>query len=382
MYRMFEDNYMWSQAVLRMAFAGSSIGEIFNAYPELKDAATDYDNEAWFRVWHDLGERLVADGTSYLESGWEVSAHDTLYRGCLNLQWAIAFMDHDDQRRHDVHRTSVDIFKQVAGLVGVEYVEVPYEDSSYPALFIPAEGGSAAHPDGMPAIFHMPGWDSTKEQGYTFAREMARRGIATLLVDAPGIGEAVLFRGMVNRYDYDVAGTAAFDYLAGRGDVDAKRIAAVGASMGGYRSARTAAFEHRLAGAVAWGAIWDYYAVWDKRLQESERAPLPTPHAHAFHVMGATDTADLRAKLEPFKLEDVAHQIKVPFLTLHGELDAQIPVEQAYKLHEAISSEDKTLMIFTKETGGTAHCQNDNRILAIRAVGDWLYDRLVRTHTG
>jgi hypothetical protein len=34
------------------------------------------------------------------------------------------------------------------------------------------------------------------------------------------------------------------------------------------------------------------------------------------------------------------------------------------------------LRIFTSEEGGSAHCQNDNRVLAHEEIGDWLMDVL------
>ncbi len=182
---------------------------------------------------------------------------------------------------------------------------------------------------------------------------------------------------MVNRYDYEVPGTAAFDYLAGRPDMDARRIAVVGASLGGYRAGRVAAFEHRLAGAVAWGAVWDYRKVWSVR-RSSAHGPVPTPQAHALFVMGARDFDDVAAKLDPWHLDEVAHQIRCPLLVLHGQDDAQISVDDAHRMYEAAGSAQKELKVFTAAEGGAAHCQNDNRQLAHDYIGDWLVDVLVR----
>ena len=99
-----------------------------------------------------------------------------------------------------------------------------------------------------------------------FAAVLAERGFNVLLVDGPGVGEAVLFRGLVNRPDEERGQSADFEYLAGRPDVDTARIALVGLSLGGYRASRVAAFEHRFAACVAWGAIWDWGAIWEQRL--------------------------------------------------------------------------------------------------------------------
>jgi alpha-beta hydrolase superfamily lysophospholipase len=225
-------------------------------------------------------------------------------------------------------------------------------------------------------VFYLPGWDSTKEQGIEFGLALAERGFNALLVDWPGMGEAVLLRGMVNRYDEEVPGKAAVDYLTSRPDVDPQRIVVVGASMGGYRASRVAAFEQRLAGAVAWGAVWDYGAAQARR-RVTPQGAVSTPPAHAMYVMGAKTEDELVEKLSRFKLEGVAGQITCPFLVMHGEQDAQLSIDEAYALYGAAGSPHKELKVFTDAEGGSFHCQNDNRILAHEYIGDWLEDVIV-----
>jgi dipeptidyl aminopeptidase/acylaminoacyl peptidase len=80
---------------------------------------------------------------------------------------------------------------------------------------------------------------------------LANRGYHTLAIDGPGQGEALRLRNIPSRYDYEVPGTAAFDYVASRADVDAKRVGVMAFSLGGYYTPRMAAFEKRYAAAVA-----------------------------------------------------------------------------------------------------------------------------------
>ncbi|HEY7066851.1 MAG TPA: prolyl oligopeptidase family serine peptidase [Chloroflexota bacterium] len=374
MYYFFADNYMWSQAVLRALFTGANPGEVLQVVEALQDAAADYDAEAWYAAWRAQGERLLERAEREAADEHRISARESFLRASCYLQWAIPFTDHEDPRRREVHTRSLDAFGRYAALnePPIERVEVPYEGTTFPAWFVPAAGAGP-----KPAVYYLPGWDSTKEQGIELALALRPRGFHTLLCDGPGIGEAVLFRGMVNRHDYEVPGAAAFDYLASRPDVDAGRIAVVGASMGGYRAGRVAAFEHRLAAAVVWGAVWDYRKVWAMR-RSSARGPVPTPQAHALFVMGARDFDEVGAKLEAWHLSEVAQQIQCPLLLLHGHDDAQIAVEDAYRMYEAAGSAQKELKVFTAEEGGAAHCQNDNRQLAHDYLGDWLVDTLLR----
>jgi alpha-beta hydrolase superfamily lysophospholipase len=375
MFRFFPNNYMWSQAVLRLLFTGGAPGEALKGASELVQAAETYDNEAWFRVWRDLGDQLYQRARLQERDQHPISARSSFLRACSYYQWSTGFMDHHDQRRRDVHQRSLEAFGRYAELSEprIEHVEVPYEGASYPAWFVPGRGAEAR----KLTVFYLPGWDSTKEQGVEFGVALSERGYNALLVDWPGMGEAVLLRGMVNRYDEEVPGAAAVDYLLTRPDVDPARIVVVGASMGGYRASRVAAFEKRLAAAVAWGAVWDYGAAQARRRAVPQGA-VSTPPAHAMYVMGAATEQELIDKLSRFKLEEVAGQIACPFLVLHGEKDAQLSLDEAYALYNGAGSPQKELKVFTEAEGGSFHCQNDNRELAHEYIGDWLEDTLNR----
>jgi dienelactone hydrolase len=376
LFYFFPGNHMWSQALLRIMFTGGSIGEVGQALPALQAAAGAADADVWLRTWQEIGERLWRRAEGELAAGHRLSARGSFLRSATYLQWAVPFVDHAREDRHALHRRSVDAFGRFAALSDppIERVEVPYEGTSFPAWYVPPAGATRA--DRSPAAIYLPGWDSTKEQGILFAFEAARRGVGVLLCDGPGIGEAVLFRGLPNRYDYEVPGGAALDYLANRGDVDPDRIAAVGTSMGGYRVGRFAAFEPRLAGAVAWGAIWDFGAIW-RRNQAKPGSSLPTTQSHALHVMGLDSFEAVAREMERWTLDGVADRIRCPLLILHGADDVQIPLSDAQLLYETASSGTKELKVFTAEEGGSAHCQNDNRALAHDYIGDWLRDVLI-----
>ena len=77
------------------------------------------------------------------------------------------------------------------------------------------------------------GLDNCKEMSILFAGlEFSRRGFNTLSIDGPGQGESLRLRKIHSRYDYEVAGTAAYNYVASRADVDPKRVAVMAYSFG------------------------------------------------------------------------------------------------------------------------------------------------------
>jgi len=372
MFQFFPENFMWSQALNRCLFSGGAFGEISKAAGLLAESANSYDNDHWFEVLYGFGGQLRVRAEQQRAAGHNISARGSNLRGASYYQWSIAFMEHDDPRHEEAYSRSIETFGAFATLATppIERVEVPYEGASFPAWFIPARGEEAR----APGIVYLPGWDSTKEQGIMFALAVRERGFSTLLCDSPGVGEAVT-RGLVNRHDYEVPAGAAFDYMASRSDVDVDRIAIVGLSLGGYRVARTVAFDKRFAAAVAWGAIWDFQKTW-AGFRDNPRGNVPTPTAHALAVMGAETLDEVWEKLSDWNLSGVAEKIECPFLILHGEHDALVPNEDAERMYAEAGSSIKELRVFTAAEGGSAHCQNDNRLLAHDYIGDWLSDLL------
>ena len=148
--------------------------------------------------------------------------------------------------------------------------------------------------------------------------------------------------------------TPVYEYLASRREFDAKRIGVMALSLGGYYAPRAASLEPRYAACVAWGAQWDYYATWDKRIKALKEAALPVPAEHLLWATGTETYEQALSKLEGFKSGDVAGKVTVPFLLMHGEEDAQVSRADADKLFAAIASKDKTMRVFTAAEGGAA----------------------------
>src|SRR4051812_50146825 len=102
---------------------------------------------------------------------------------------------------------------------------------------------------------------------FSGGRGSPRRGTNTLCLDGPGMGEMRRMRDMPSRYDYEVPGTAALEYLLKRPEVDGKRVAIMGYSFGGYYSSRIAAFGKRYAACIALSALhWDLSA-WQQKIK-------------------------------------------------------------------------------------------------------------------
>src|SRR5437667_219483 len=136
--------------------------------------------------------------------------------------------------------------------------------------------------------------DAWQEEWCAMARrlEFARRGFHTLAIDGPGQGESLRLRGLYARHDYEVPGTAAYEYVARRREVDPRKVVIMGYSFGGYYASRIAAFEKRYCAGVAMSALhWDL-AGWQrevKRRHETDPRTTPQSTFHFRWIMGAED---------------------------------------------------------------------------------------------
>jgi pimeloyl-ACP methyl ester carboxylesterase len=375
----FPESYRWSASIMGMisssAYGAADIGEIDRAGRELRAGVGD--DHLWFDVWTRTAERVIRRGEEAMAAGHRLTAAGAFLRACTYDQMAERFRWDKDDATAEAFARGVDSFHRYAELTDrprIEVVEVPYEDGHLPAYFVPAE---PAGPGRRPCLVFFDGLDITKE--LQFSRgvpDLIRRGISCLVVDGPGTGESIRFRGYHLRPDYEVAGTAALDYLLGRDDVDPERIGVMGLSLGGYYAPRCAAMDDRFRACVAWGAIWDYRETWRRRIDRDMKLSLSVPGHHIQWVLGVESYVDALERLAEYRLDGVVQRMSAAFLVTHGEQDEQIPLADAQHLYDACGSPDKTLRVFTEAEGGAQHCQRDYPSHGRAVIFDWLADRL------
>lgn len=369
-------NMVWSNAILvtkgMAPYGAVALGEIDQVCEKLR--ARQSEPHAWWEEWSAMGARLEKRADAAEAAGHRMSAGNFYLRAGMYYFTAERFIQPGPDKR-EMGRIAIDC--QTKGILrrypNVARVEVPFEGASLPAFFMKAQNTAAAR---APTIVVFNGMDNCKEMSVIFAGlEFAKRGMHTLAIDGPGQGETLRFRGIHSRYDYEVPGTAAYDYVAQRADVDPARVVIMGYSFGGYYSGRIAAFEHRYAAGVAMTALhWDL-AAWQIRIREKAQQDGAKVAQSNFQFQWVVGAADADAAIEVakrFTLKDVAGQIRMPFLITHGANDRVVPVENAQKLYDAVGAKKKTLRIFTAEDGGAEHAHVDHRQVGVDFVADWI----------
>jgi dienelactone hydrolase len=260
----------------------------------------------------------------------------------------------------------------VCGSFNCERVEIPYQNGSFPALFVRGQGAGP-----RPCMVFCNGLDSVKEMVYLSVRdEFAKRGVSCLIVDQPGVGEALRFGGLHAIVESEQWAGAALDYLEKRKDVDFRRCGMMGWSLGGYYAPRAAAFEDRFKLCVAWGANHNWGELQKRRLAREGDRPVPHYWDHVTWVWGIDSLDSFMTFVTKVSLVGVVDKIRVPFLITHGACDRQIPLSDAYQSYdEALNSPLRELRIFTEREGGVEHVGADNMEPPRSAIADWVADR-------
>ncbi len=376
-FEYFPGNHMWSQGMMfgieMQTWGAAAIGEIDQVGQKLK--AHVGDNERWWQEWTAMAQRVEGFADTADRDGCRLTAGSYYLRAAIYYFCGERFIAPSD-RKWDTYRSCLRCFgKGIARRYpAIERVEVPFEGTTLPAWFYKADVAGAA-----PTVVMFDGLDNAKEMSVLFGgAEITRRGIHVLAIDGPGQGEALRLQGIPSRHDYEVPARAALDYLTGRSEVDATRVAVMGFSMGGYYAPRAAALEPRFAACVAWGGHFDYHEAWVRRrkIMETGGTKISAPSFQLPWVLGMPDMAACMKKLENYRLTGIAEKIQCPFYCIHGENDNIVPLEFAQQLHDAVGSKDKTLKILTAHDGGSDHCQEDNRQVGANLVADWLAKRL------
>ena len=377
-FQYFPNNHMWSHGVMHaieMALYGAAaMGEIDQIGQRLKDRVGN--NEAWFEEWTAMGAKMERRAEEAAAANHQLTAGTCYLHAATYYNYGERYLQ-PGEKKLATYRRHLHCFREGVKrrYPNMERVIVPYEGTTLPAWFMKAPGATGR----APTVVLFNGLDGSKEVTiFHGGVELAARGIHTLAVDGPGQGEALRLQNIVSRFDFDVAGTAAYEYAITRSEVDPKRVAVMGSSMGGYYAPRCAALEPRFAACIAWGGHFDYHASWIRRRKELESGGtrVSAPHFQLMWVLGVPDMDAAMEKLKKYSLAGIAGNITCPFLVTHGENDTIVPLEYAKLLYDAVKSRNKTLKIFTTDEGGSEHVQGDNRALGANFVADWVADNL------
>jgi pimeloyl-ACP methyl ester carboxylesterase len=386
----------WLRAAGHSIYGGAEINECFTAARGIREL----DGESWYKAWNDLATRVCSEGDASLAAGRKVSALGSYLRASNYFRAANCFLVGTpiDPRLVDAYRKHRKAFEAAVALMEpkAERIAIPYEGKVLHGYLFRASHDAAPRP----TLLITGGYDSTAEEGYFFSGAAAvARGYNAIVFDGPGQGAALIEDGLVFRPDWEAVIARVVDYALTRPEVDAKKIALMGVSFGGYLAPRAASAEPRLAALIADPGEYSLFEEFKSRMPGFIANGLAGGNLFvtmilrlvlARRIRHLTGGWGLRRGLWTHGVKNAhdyirltadytnigrAQNIRCPTLVCSAEND-DIGVT-ASALYDALTCE-KTFIAFKASEGAGEHCEAGARSLFNQRAFDWLDSVLAR----
>jgi len=375
-------------------YGGADIGECLSTAYRIREGEFD----SWYTEWLKTAERVRKFADECLSSGHKISAHQAYLRASSYYRTAEFFL-HENPNDHRIIETwqhSVDCFLKAAKYFpsnSFEAIEIPYEGTTIPAYFYKTPLSSTSP---RPTLVVHTGFDGTQEELYSQCVVAAlQRGYNCLTCEGPGQGRVIRKQRIPFRYDWERVVTPVIDYTIGRDEVDAKHLALMGISLGGYLAARAVAYEKRISACILNDGVFDVLNSFTRGFPKpftdiieqdikSKSEVVDTAievsmglltgarwaYSHGMWVFGVTSPFELLRKTMDYTLKDTIDKIKCHTLVLEAEKDESFP-GQPETVYRQLTC-PKNYILFTEEDGAEDHCHIGALSLANQRIFDWL----------
>ncbi|MFD8125905.1 alpha/beta hydrolase family protein [Streptomyces mirabilis] len=343
-----DDPPFWFETLRNLglaAYGDSDVGEVIATAARV----TPGDYDGWHDAWLSTAERLEAEA----RGSHPVSARDGLLRASSYYRAAEFFLHGhpEDPRVDHAYERGVSCFRDaIAHFPGVMPVEIPYEDTVLHGYLYRAAGEGP-----RPAVVMHNGFDGAAEElHFSGALGGQERGYHVLTFDGPGQPAAIHRDGPAFRPDWENVVGPVLDFLTRDPGVDPARTALLGVSLGGYLAPRSRRRPRRCL----------------RRRLRPDRAPSAA-------ARGSRPARGSRARRGSFK-DGSAGKIACPVLVCEATDDlfySTTEESDPRKLYRHLTA-PKTLLSFTEEEGGDAHCHPGALRLAVARIFDWLDDTI------
>jgi pimeloyl-ACP methyl ester carboxylesterase len=379
-------------------YGGSDVGEVLKAAALLKPG----DSESYHDVFKKLALRINKQADAIDVTKNTVSARDAYFRASTYFRAAEFFLhgQPDDPRIRSLWDQQMLCFDKAIALLPQpgQRLLLKGEGFDIPAIFYPTAPDDTATP--KPTIILGNGFDGSQEEllhGFGFAA--LERGYNVMTYEGPGHPTVRQRQGLGFIHDWEKVVSPVVDHLVTRPEVDSKRVALLGWSLGGYLSVRAAAFEPRIAATVAVDGVQDAsvgfagllppaakaaYEAGDASqlngimadLLASGKAPTAVRWAveQGIYSFAVKSFADFMECVKLMTLAGTANKVKRPVLICEASNDMFFQ-DQPAQVKESLGDLG-TYVILTDEDAASAHCHLGAFTFANQIVFDWLEDTL------
>jgi len=331
-------------------------GVVLTDFEEITGKLASYND--WCRAWSERGAHHEQLGREALAKKHLLTAGECLQRAGVYYHFGSFLFAHDPAQMKAAHKKQIEC--RQAALPHLrppgERVEIPYLGKTLAGIL-----RKPTSIDKPPVVVMAVGLDSTKEETDAYEMPFLARGMATLVFEGPGQGEAQY--DFAIRGDYEVPVKAVIDFVETRSDLDSERIGMWGVSLGGYYAPRAAAFDKRIKACIALGGPFDFGAAFDK---------LPELTRDTFRIRSNCKTVEeARKNAQTLSLVGIAQNITCPIFIVNGRLDRVIPAADAERLAREVKGPVELMMI---EDGN--HIANNRAYRWRSQSADWMQEQL------
>ncbi|MFG3103627.1 alpha/beta hydrolase family protein [Streptomyces sp. NPDC048182] len=405
--QLFDNPAFNFQALFALGGAGqrsTDVGEVLTAVNTINDRGLS--NQTFTETFTDWGDRLASMAKKASGDGEKETRRFRSLRSAAYHEQALYFVLGSDSPgdERDVYQKGRDGWDDFAAHCSppAETATLPYAGKRMPLWFFRPDTSATRRP----TIILTNGSDGQNVDMWTYGVSAALdRGWNALVYDGPGQGQLLFVDEVPMTTRWETVVTPLVDWLVRRKDVDPKRIALSGLSLGGDLAPRAAAFEPRLAAVVAspgcvapWSAFpgeirkiltpskEETNEIWNKEvvpeLPKEDRFTLSKrfePYDAA--VMTAarrgkmfTDFYTPARVLVGLDISKVAGRITMPALVVNFQDDQFFP-GQAQKLYDLVGG-PKDLVDMDRTQGAQLHCSPMAPQYYNEVVFDWLTETL------
>jgi dipeptidyl aminopeptidase/acylaminoacyl peptidase len=331
-------------------------GVVLTDFEEVTASMTSYDD--WCSAWSARAAHHERIAQEAMAKQHFLTAGEGFQRAGVYYHFAAFLFVNDVPQMKVAHQKAIACRQAALPYLTPpgERVEIPYEGTTLYGILRKPAGVSKP-----PVMVMAVGLDSTKEETDAYEAPFLARGIAILVFDGPGQGEAQY--DLAIRGDYEAPVKAVIDYIGTRADLDSNRVGMWGVSLGGYYAPRAAAFDKRIKACIALGGPFNWGAAWDG---------LPALTREAFRVRSHARTAEeARQNAQTLSLEGIAERITCPIFIVNGRLDRIVPPGDAERLAREVKGPAELMMI---EDGN--HIANNRGYRWRSQSADWMKEKL------
>jgi len=325
--------------------------------------------------------------TEMRTAGEQAEEQGRLIDAARYFQGAEFYMKLGEPGKSEIYQRSIELMNRALPEMATARDSVPYAGGTLPVIRLPAVG------EERDLLLIHSGFDGLVEEMYPLLEPFTKAGYAVLAFEGPGQGGALRESNLPMPFDWEKPVSALLDHY------DIKSCTLIGMSLGGYLAPRAAAFEPRIKRVVAWGAMFDFFEIYRKRLGDAKFALLRSllnikasgvvnrlidkarqqegildwAVSHGMHVSGTQTPFEFLQWVRTLNLRDSAHLIEQDVLLIMGAEDHLVPTNQLYVQAEAMTgARSVTSVMLTSQDSAAQHCQVGNTNLAVSQILDWL----------